>query len=1246
MSHHMSRRSFTSDDDEPLYFTPTYKPEDLICEGSDTEANPRAIVEKRRRYEQCAERVLRGQLPIIQSAGLRGPFCKDNKNQWVNPWRHREGDWWKPGSKDMLFRREDVMRRAREHGRKDMSPTEALAWCRRDAKRQAKEMGIDDYTDMESDSATRPNRLVVDETIHGDISMEKKEVQLKGEGSLGGPPLPRVPSSIFLTHANMEDFGDTPITGSSISDKDNDGKQPEIWTGIKRPVDIAWLKGSHISKRARWEDPAVSSPTPLPHATSQKFQQKVTGNMTVAQNRILHTIQPRLGLSLETPRQELASRKSYASLQQSDTTFDAEGSFHTNIGQQGQQQLSFFAFESDIQPTYPYEESPKPYPTVPLDTPAGKEARAPQPSATKPVASPRLPSHPRIGAVLDRNHETPGNISFITDVAPSSVNLEHFRFRKKRRCKTDPTEVTDQPVTAIGERSRAPLSEGSKPALSVQRDAILSTPFILHPIQRADRSSLSPIRRTIFAWSKGSSGRSSRVDESWLTTQEEVGVSPSTMTSDSKRTIEREYSPQYENFDNSWVTTQDDFNHAPASSASMDIRQIYGISNFLPRPNHVEHIDAPAFKGYEHKSSLQSSPLKEPFSARSRLPPSKPSPHSPALPGNPNKSGVPMPYNNLDGSSTQSYNTSPVSLTEDKLSSSQACILPQNLGSSQQLPHRITTTSEADSSENTRDDNSECGLSIHVQIPDDSKGDDTEVVVLEINSALEGEQIQEVTVLQANREPNSDMELRANLEASVIIQNAEDTQGVNQEEELQEEEATRAEPDADDVLVNSVLSSGQPSTSSSSAGTNNLTIHSPTSIQKARSVNQIPESSMSKRLTPLLLSEEDVLSPASTQDLNEYLLEAAAVEEDVAVPSGDTGPVNAINPDLEPTEEAAIRNRSPQSPWAPTEPGLMVAPRIIATTETAERYPDAESPNSGWQKEGRPATPDNDIIRPFRDLMTPSPPPEGLKTPEVEQRPSNTQLLVEAATQNPWVNGSKKKSLKRKRVSFGLLDDEDPVQPQHKSQRQRRSPSPESTYRSGAFGSKVAEFDDDVTDMNSFQNHFAAIHRKSVGDDSPKVNGSVKRPSIEKYKTALSGAANLVASSPAIDAMAEAFIAADRDSSRERECRFTISLSPTRKSKRKSYATFEDEDGDDTVIQPSDSHFSTNVALNETSSNAKLGDHTPKHSFDEVEDLLGGDWSVEGELKKASTEFEPATPRRENSVHSRGSLFAFENIWT
>ncbi|KAI9650769.1 hypothetical protein NHQ30_000799 [Ciborinia camelliae] len=1248
MSLHMSRRLLTSDkDDEPIYFTPTYEPEDLICEGSDTEANPRVIIEKRRRYEQCAERLLRGQLPVIESARLRGPFHKDNKNEWVNPWRHREGAWWRPGSKDMLFRREDVMRRAREHGRKDMSPPEALAWCRRDARRQAKEMGIDDSSDMERESATRPDSegFLVDETTHAYITIEERGGLLGGNRSLIGPPLPEVTESTFPTLANIQDFDETPIIGGSVSDKEDCGRQPEIWNGIKRSVDIAWLKVSHASRRARWEDPAVSSPTPLPHATNQKFQHKVKGTMILAQNQMSHIAQPRSGLSLETPQQEIASLESYASLQQPGTTFTAEASFHTNIGQQGQQWRSISAFESGRKPANLYEDFLEPYSSIPLHTPAGKQASVPRRSATKPVTSPRLPSHPRITMVNDENHETPGNISFVTDVAPSSVNLEHFNFRKRRRRKTNPPEITGHLLTAIGEDSQMPSSEVSKPNLGLQSHASLLISSIQHPIEKAYGSS---IRRTKSAMTNVSSHRSSRGDESWLTTQEEVEITPSTMGSDSRRTIKEEYSPRCENNDNSWVTTQDDVNQAPTSSSSMDITQIYRSSNFLPQPNIVEHMEASKLRKYKPRRSLQLSPLKQPSAVQFARPHSKSSPHLPTLLKQSNKSGMPMPYNNLEGSSTQSYNTSPVSSIKSKLKSPQTRILPQNLGSSQRSPNRIATMSNKEFIKSARDDNHNSALSAHVQKSDDSKGFETKETVSEINIAYEDEQIEDIAVLHVNQELHIDVEYQVDLAASEILGVAKDSMQGLVALKVQEvvQEAMQAGPGADDV-PNSALSSGRTSTSSSPARTNNLTIHNLISIQKSGSVDHIPKSSMSNQYTPLLRNEEDALSPASTQDLTEYLLEAATKEKILAIPSEDTGSLKVLNPDLQSNEQAATCSPSPQSPWVPGEEVIMVAPKMLTTTEMAEPHSGAESPNLGWQKEEHPVTPDHDIIKPFRDLMTPSPPPEEPNTPEIEQRPSNTQLLVEAATQNPWVNGSKKRSTKRKRVSFGVLEDEDPVQSQPSSQRQRRSPSPESIYRKGVFGSKVAEFDDEVTDINSFQNHFSAIRRKLDSDDIPKINSSAKRPSaISKYKTTLSGAANHITSSPAIDAMAEAFIAADRDSSRERERRLVISPSRNRKPKRKSYTAFEDEDREDSGLQSLNSHLSRNTVLNETSSNAKLGDHTPDY-FDEVEDFLGGDWSVEGELKKAtSTEFEMTMPKGEGNANLRRSLFVFENVWS
>ncbi|TGO39651.1 hypothetical protein BHYA_0050g00370 [Botrytis hyacinthi] len=1227
MSLHMSRSSLTpDDDDEPFYFTPAYKPEDLICEGSDSEANPRAIIKKRRQYEQCAERVDRGQLPIIQSAQLRGPL-----NEWVNPWRHREGDWWKPGSKDMLFRKEDVMRRAREHGRKDMSPTEALAWCRRDAKRQAKEMEMDDYIEMGSESSGDPNRTLVDETIHGDITMEKGGGLDEGKQIIK-PPLPKVPKATLPTYAKLRGFEDAPTVGSSISNKDGYGRRSETWTAAKRPVEVAWLKGSHVSKRARWEDPAVSSPTPLPHVDSQKFQQKVTDTTTVVQKRTQHEIHPQSELFLEAPQQRLATPESYVSLQQpSNDAFDTGVSFHTNIGQQGQQLHSSSILESCSKSACMYDDSPGLSSPVPFESPDGKEACARQPSPTKSVTSPRLPSHLRTGAVLhenQENQETPGNISFVTDVAPSSVNLEQFQFRKKSRRKTASPKVPSQPMAANGEGSEVPLSEEIRSNPKPRSDAILSMRSVLHSTEKAEATSVSPLWRKKSSRSKGSSRKTSRADESWLTTQEEVGLTPSIMHSN--KTIGGEYRPQHEDIDDSWVTTQDDLTHAPNSSASMDITQIYQSSNFPRQPVPFEHTEAPMFGDYEYKSSLKSSRLGNSSPARSTHPVSTTSSHLPILPENSSQIDVPTPYNDVDGSSTQSDITSPAKSIVNTHEYSQAPDLTPNLEDNQQSPKGIATTLHSEVTEITRD-NLEDSISESVQRLDDNKEIEAEGVASAINIALESEQIKEVTELQANQESNIDI-----IAASEKIQDEEDMQGVAQDMLEEVQEVMRMEADADDAL-NSVLSSGQTSTSSSPARTNNLT-----SSQKPRSIKQNYKSTMSDQFAPLIHSGE-VLSPASNQDL----IESLDVREDiVAIPSENNGPVKASISSLRSEDQMISQNDGPQSPWAPAEAGLIIAPQLLATTGIIEPQTDDEFPNSGWQREECPVTPDNDIIRPFRDLMTPSPPPEELNTPGIDQRPSNTQLLVEAATLNPWVNGSKKKSTKRKRVSFGLLDEEDPSQSQRSSQRQRRSPSPESSYRPGDLGSKRAEFDDNITNIDSFQNHFSAIRRKPVGDSTPKFHSTIQRPSsIAKYKSTLSGATNLVASSPAIDAMAEAFISADRHSSRERERRLTLSPSRSRKARSQSYTTFEDVDEGDLGSQVLNSCLSTHTALNETSSNAKLGDHILGDFLNEAEDFLGGGWSVEGEMNKASTDFELATPKRDSGLHSRG-MFSVEKIWT
>lgn len=73
----MSFNSQDTEEEERLYCSAPQNEEDIIWPGSDTEQSAEDLERKRRRYEWHAERFLRGQLPVIQSASLKGPFAQD-----------------------------------------------------------------------------------------------------------------------------------------------------------------------------------------------------------------------------------------------------------------------------------------------------------------------------------------------------------------------------------------------------------------------------------------------------------------------------------------------------------------------------------------------------------------------------------------------------------------------------------------------------------------------------------------------------------------------------------------------------------------------------------------------------------------------------------------------------------------------------------------------------------------------------------------------------------------------------------------------------------------------------------------------------------------------------------------------------------------------------------------------------------------------------------------------------------------
>jgi hypothetical protein len=61
-------------------------PEKIIVEGSDEEDSPILKAERQRRREAIGQRYLRGHAPFIESAQLRGPFTRESG--WKNPWKN------------------------------------------------------------------------------------------------------------------------------------------------------------------------------------------------------------------------------------------------------------------------------------------------------------------------------------------------------------------------------------------------------------------------------------------------------------------------------------------------------------------------------------------------------------------------------------------------------------------------------------------------------------------------------------------------------------------------------------------------------------------------------------------------------------------------------------------------------------------------------------------------------------------------------------------------------------------------------------------------------------------------------------------------------------------------------------------------------------------------------------------------------------------------------------------------------
>ncbi|KXX82558.1 hypothetical protein MMYC01_201216 [Madurella mycetomatis] len=231
--------------------------------------------------------------------------------------------------------------------------------------------------------------------------------------------------------------------------------------------------------------------------------------------------------------------------------------------------------------------------------------------------------------------------------------------------------------------------------------------------------------------------------------------------------------------------------------------------------------------------------------------------------------------------------------------------------------------------------------------------------------------------------------------------------------------------------------------------------------------------------------------------------------------------------------------------------------RIAQSQQSAEREEDIDMcnsqlypphPSTPETKQSGLPTPDFTFpVRSFRDFMTPSPQRPAkkrrLSTDAASHLPS-TQALINAAISNPWAKPFASKPRRQKRVSWAPLPDEaEPGTPEvnisitaanspcsaelsTSSTNVIRTRTLTQTLRAGSPPPSILATSRLPTDANQkFAKHFAAVANRRWHGSGGGV-AVRKTPGLQKGRL-LPSESQQVCPSPAVDAMAEAFLQAD-----------------------------------------------------------------------------------------------------------------------
>lgn len=401
--------------EESFYHSSQYSPDDMVCEGSDDDLTDEELRVKRLRYEDHAQKYMRGCMPVLQSAKLRGPL--EDRREWSNPWRFH------PPARRIT--KSKVLQSRRTGGSRDSE--------------------VVNHTNPYSEPAasTVPTSSAINATASSPRMSHPKTTLANTDRQ-----------SLMATGRSSSDqilySSIVPVASHNSPNRSQEGQRIEAATHKPR-TEAQWLKGSYVSKQARWHDIDVETPTPNPNTYNQRFQRIAQGT-----DNTQVSITDRLGSKPSSSFPDLKRKTMSTDSRDSsgfNRTIELSRSVFQHIQPSGQPLLTSPSFGSHSEYTDHAQRQPTTFSSPLYESPSAlvsegrstKRFRSSLRSEHTPafsIGTPNiqfsdadtLPNLPVASYIDDENsRKTPEDeVSFITEVAPSSRNVEEFQYRKKR----------------------------------------------------------------------------------------------------------------------------------------------------------------------------------------------------------------------------------------------------------------------------------------------------------------------------------------------------------------------------------------------------------------------------------------------------------------------------------------------------------------------------------------------------------------------------------------------------------------------------------------------------------------------------------------------------------------------------------------------------------------------------------------------------------------------------------------------